>query len=127
MTGEMRGQLFQRLEHVAVAQVPRRDALAEHHAVVLFRIFRDAGVLLGVKVLVFRMRDAEANVLLALLTKVHQGLHRLIPAGLDQAQPDRVAVVGRVGDLVEAAVVFPGPLRGGRIDLLQIRDHRFEG
>src|SRR3979411_989545 len=51
---EVRGESFQCLGHVPVAQVPRRDLLEEHGAVILFRVFYETGVLIGVERRLFR-------------------------------------------------------------------------
>src|SRR6266513_2986950 len=45
-TIETRNQIFERLDHVPVAQVSRRSAPAEHRPVILFRILHPARVLL---------------------------------------------------------------------------------
>src|SRR5207244_6460667 len=42
----MRNQIFERLDHVPVSQVPRRSAPAEHPPVILFRILPQAPGLL---------------------------------------------------------------------------------
>ena len=54
---EVSHQRLQRLDHVAVAQVPRRHFAEKHRAVILFGILDQAGILLGVKELV--LRDAS--------------------------------------------------------------------
>ena len=49
---EVRDQRVERLDHVAVAQVPRRHLLEEHRAVVCLGVLHQAGVLLGVEELI---------------------------------------------------------------------------
>ena len=72
MPTEMTIERFERLEHVAVAQVPGGHAPAKHGAVVLFRVLDQPRVLLGEKQLVLGYASVHARVFASLALQLDQ-------------------------------------------------------
>src|SRR5437868_5980723 len=54
LTTDMRDECIERLDHVTVAQVPRRYVFEKHRAVVFFGVLDQFGILLGVEELILR-------------------------------------------------------------------------
>jgi hypothetical protein len=112
---EVVAQRGKRLDHVRVAQVPRRDSAAEHRPVVLLRVPHEASVLLGEELLVAR----EAAVARREVAHLNELRDSLVLARLARPERRSLRVRLRVGRMVEASVPLPRP-RG------RIRRNRFE-
>ena len=122
---EVLDQLLERLRHVAVAQVPRRDPAAEHRAVVLLGVHDQPRVLLGVEVLVLGDAAVAARVLAGARCSSMSWLDHLVFARLAEVEASGVAVRLRVlAEVLEARVALARPTRRIRVDLLEIRDDR---
>ena len=92
---EVREQVVERVGHVAVAQVPRAGAVAEHRAVVLLGVGDDGGVLLGEELLVLGGEAVAAQVVAGRAAQLDELLDHAPPAWLADAEQDRLAVRAR--------------------------------
>ena len=81
---EMLDDRFQRLDHVRVAQVPRRRAAVEHRAVVALRVGDEACVLLGGEEVVVPARAAARRVLVGAVAQLRELPRDVVLAGFDE-------------------------------------------
>ncbi len=126
---EMRGELLERLGHVAVAQVPALRPAAERGAVVALGIDHQARVLLRVEPTVVLLEPAFAERLArGQLAELHELLDGRPLARLDAADACLVGVDLRIAaEVVEARVALAGALGGLRVDVVEIVEDGLDG
>ncbi len=111
---EVRGESFQCLGHVPVAQVPRRDLLEEHGAVILFRVFYETGVLLGVERLFFRSLTIAARIFPGAAPELGKlPDHFILARFCDTGTGEETVHLRILAKMVETGIPFTRPL--GRI------------
>ena len=118
----------QRIGHVGVSQVPRRDAPLKHGAVILLGVEDEARVLLGLEIIVLRHPSVPGGVLGGAAAELHELRHHLLFAGLAESESRRIAVGLHVlPEMVEAGVALPGPPRGGGVHGVEVTEDRLHG
>ena len=126
---EVPRQRLECLDHVPVAQIPRRHILKKHRAVVAFGVFYQSRILFGKEQLVFRDPGAAQGLCHGLF---HRALMHVDQLSDDLITARSVGVGGRNkavdlrvrAEMVKAGVAHSCPPRGLGIDPFQIVQHR---
>jgi hypothetical protein len=121
----MRDQRVKRLSHVTIPQVPRRDLLQEHRAVVRLGVLDQSGILLGVERFFFRWAAIPSRVIHCAPLELDELGDDLVLARAGEAGPgDEPVDLGVVAEVIEASVARPCLLRRLGIDFLEKADDR---
>ncbi len=121
---EMRDQRLERLDHMAVAQVPRRHFAEKHRPVIFFGVLDHARILLGVKELLLRDASIALRVLGGTAAQLDELADDLVFAGsVEVAGGDETIDLRVRTEMVEAGITSPGPPCRVRVDLLEILQH----
>ena len=121
---EVLDQRVERLGHVAVAQVPRRDLFEEHRPVIRLGILHQPRVLDGIEEVVVGEAAVALGGVGGTTEQVLELVDDLVLAPLGQASARQQAIGPDVlGELVEAGVARAGPPGRLGVDLLEVPEH----
>src|SRR6202023_3564236 len=121
---EMRHQRLEGLDHMAVAQVPRRHFAKKHRPVIFFGVLDHARILLGVKELLLRDASIALRVLGGTAAQLDELADDLVFArSVEVAGGDETIDLRVRTEMVEAGITSPGPPCRVRVDLLEILQH----
>ena len=80
-TAQVRNETIQCLRHVAISQVPGRDTVLEHRAIILLSILHEAGILFGIKIFVFSHTSVAAGIFGSTTSQLEQLRDNLVLTG----------------------------------------------
>ncbi len=117
-------KIFERVEHMPVAQVPGRCSPMEHQSVILLRRAHDAGVLHGVEPVLAILQSVGRAVRQKLTQLRHHGILPKIALSAQNGASigGRLILPGR-----QTPIAIPRKRRRGRIDAIKIDQHRGHG
>ncbi len=117
-------QRLNRIDHVPVPQVPRRNPAFEHLAVILFGAANQPRVLLGVEVFVLRHAPIAVGVIRGPLSKLHELAHHFRLTRSPQVKPRCITIRLRIFcEIFEAGIAVTRPPRAFRIDFIEVIEH----
>ena len=116
----MLNQRVQRLGHMAVAQIPGRDSLTKHGAVILFGILYQPGVLFREEEFIGKGVAIAAGKVGSALAHLHPLVDDLILAALAQSKTGGVSVSLRIlAKILEAGIAIAGAAGSFGVNLVQ--------
>ena len=122
---EIAQQLPERVDHVAIAQVPRLGTPPEHRPVVRFGVPHQPRILLGIEEVVGRHSPIAARVLGPFVVELEQLRHDVAFTRRVQAETGRIAVLLHfLAKLIEAPVPPARPTGRLRVHLVEKGEHR---
>src|SRR5437870_10122979 len=118
---KVRDQRLNRLDHVPIAQIPRRGATAKHRAVILLGVFHEPCVLLGKEKFVRRALAIATQKLCGLLLYLDQLVDNFVFARFDNSGGGSVTIFLRfLTEVFEARITASRAPRRVGIHFLQI-------
>src|SRR6202040_3088323 len=126
LSTEMRHQRIERLDHVTVAQVPRRHLFEKHRAVILFGVFDQSGILLSVEELILRDAIVAPRVLRGPTPQLDKLADHFVPARFAAVRGCDETVDLRVwAEMIETRVTGAGTTCRIGVDPFKILNHGF--
>ena len=80
-TAQVGDEPLQCLRHVAIPQVPGRDTVLEHRAIILFSVFHKTSILFRVKIFVFSHTSVAAGIFGSTTSQFEQLRDHLVLTG----------------------------------------------
>src|SRR5207245_4029306 len=120
-TAHVGDEALQCLRHVAIPQVPGRNAVLEHRAIVLLSVLHEAGILLRVKIFVFSHASVAAGILGGTTPQFEQLRDHLVLTGFGYPKARGIAIrLGIFAVVIKTRVAITGTSCGFGLHLVEV-------